>query len=91
MSRRSKSNLIPPEPVWTEPKTGPRSATCFCRVMDRRQKRREATPGLYSEDLPEYRPTIIQVRDEADIEEISEALRELHGLGKAVEVLLVVS
>ena len=48
MSKRSKSNLIPPEPVsaWIEPQRGPGSATCYCRVMDRREKAKEAREKL---------------------------------------------
>jgi hypothetical protein len=48
MSKRSKSNLVPPEPAasWIEPQRGPGSATCYCRVMDRREKAREARQML---------------------------------------------
>ena len=48
MSKRSKSNLVPPEPAasWIEPQSGPGSATCYCRVMDRREKAREARQRL---------------------------------------------
>lgn len=48
MSKRSKSNLVPPEPAasWIEPQRGPGSATCYCRVMDRREKAREARQRL---------------------------------------------
>ena len=48
MSKRSKSNLVPPieEPAWKEPQSGPGSATCYCRVMDRREKAKEAREKL---------------------------------------------
>ena len=44
--KRSKSGLIPPAPP-KEPDTGPGSATCFCRVMDRRGKSQDARQELY--------------------------------------------
>lgn len=46
--KRSKSNLVPPEPAasWIEPQRGPGSATCYCRAMDRREKAREARQRL---------------------------------------------
>lgn len=46
--KRSKSNLVPPveEPARKEPQSGPGSATCYCRVMDRREKAREARQRL---------------------------------------------
>lgn len=44
MKRRSKSNIVAPAP--TEPETGPGSATCYCRVQDRRMKAEEARQEL---------------------------------------------
>ena len=44
MKRRNKSNIVAPAP--TEPETGPGSATCYCRVMDRRVKAEEARQAL---------------------------------------------
>lgn len=47
--KRNKSGLIQPEPgpIWIEPDTGPRSATCFCRKMERRDKAIAARQELY--------------------------------------------
>jgi len=48
MTHRNKSGLAPAEekPAWIEPKFGPGSSTCFCRVVDRREKAREARQRL---------------------------------------------
>jgi hypothetical protein len=48
MSHRPKSNLISSEekPAWKEPSSGPGSACCFCRIMNRREKAREARQRL---------------------------------------------
>ena len=47
MTRRNKSNLAPA--AQAEPETGPGSATCFCRRMDRRAKAEEARQRLLAE------------------------------------------
>ena len=47
MTRRSKSNLAPA--IQAEPETGPGSATCFCRRMDRRARAEEARQRLLDE------------------------------------------
>lgn len=49
MPKRSKSNLaVDPAaaPAGKEPLSGPGSATCFCRVMNRRAMAREARQSL---------------------------------------------
>ena len=55
---RSKSNLIhpEPEPAWKEPQRGPGSATCFCRVMARRELAREASHRLQKAVCVEEEP-----------------------------------
>jgi hypothetical protein len=47
-SKRSKSGLLPPAEAAKarEPETGPGSATCFCRRMERRAKAEEARQAL---------------------------------------------
>lgn len=47
-SKRSKSGLLPPAEAAKarEPETGPGSATCFCRVQDRRARAEEARMAL---------------------------------------------
>ena len=58
---RSKSNLVPPEPVpaWIEPQRGPGSATCFCRVMARRELAREARQRLQKAKMVEEEPVYV--------------------------------
>ena len=58
---RSKSNLIPPEPepAGIEPQRGPGSAVCFCRVMDRREKAREARQRLQKAVAVEEEPVYV--------------------------------
>jgi hypothetical protein len=60
MSRRNKSGLADPveEPAWKEPQFGPGSATCFCRVMDRREKAREARQSLRKADAPQEKQSV---------------------------------
>ena len=55
MTRRNKSNLAPAAQV--EPETGPGSATCFCRRMDRRAKAEEARQRLLDEATGNISPT----------------------------------
>ena len=59
--KRSKSNLVPPEPAasWIEPQRGPGSATCFCRVMARREKAREAREMLQKAVEVEEEPVFV--------------------------------
>ena len=55
MTRRNKSNLAPANQA--EPETGPGSATCFCRRMDRRAKAEEARQRLLAEATGNISPT----------------------------------
>ena len=48
MARRNKSNLVASQGP-KEPETGPGSATCFCRRMERRMKAEEARQTLRAE------------------------------------------
>ena len=55
MTHRNKSNLAPA--AQAEPETGPGSATCFCRRMDRRAKAEEARQRLLDEATGNISPT----------------------------------
>lgn len=78
---RNKSNLAPKEPEITEPITGPGSAVCFCRVMDRRMKAEEARQALRGvaagqidpQDGPRFAD--FQISDSEALDEFYEAMR----------------
>ncbi len=88
---RSKCNLVKPEPlVAREPATGPGSAVCFCRVMARRELRREACPSLYPVPLEASDAAgMIPIEDAADLAMLQDALLALRARGLRFAVRVV--
>ena len=96
MARRNKSNLVVPQGP-KEPETGPGSATCFCRRMERRDMaekarqtlRAEAYGEISSSDGPKFAD--FQIISLESLDEFCEALREkvLAGLNYRVRVAVL--
>lgn len=88
--KRSKSGLLPLVEVAKakEPETGPGSATCFCRVQDRRARAEEARLALrgrtagqnVGQDGPKFHD--INLIDLGDLAALNEALRVTMQAGK---------
>lgn len=92
---RSKCNLVvPPAPgeeVLAEPVSGPGSATCYCRVMDRRMKRREALEAMHtSAEVSQMPASVFQVQDASDLAVLHSELLEARARGIRFEVLVLV-
>lgn len=80
MTHRSKSNLAPIS--LPDPETGPGSATCFCRRMDRRAKAEEARQRLLDEATGNISPidgpkfADFQIANAEALDEFYEAVSE---------------
>jgi hypothetical protein len=95
---RSKSGLLPPAEAAKakEPETGPGSATCFCRRMDRRSKALEAHQVLraghggqnVAQDGPKFADFIIG--GTIALDDLCEALREKVDSGTVYRVRVAV-
>ena len=96
--KRSKSGLLPPAEAAKarEPETGPGSATCFCRRMERRAKAEEARQRLRAEACGQITPSDgpkfadFQIGSIEALDEFYEAVREKVGAGAGYRILVAV-
>ena len=94
MSRRDKSGLAPQKP--TEPDTGPGSATCFCRRMERRMKAEEARQRLRAEACGQITPSDgpkfadFQIGSIEALDEFYEAVRARMSAGASYRIRVAV-
>ena len=93
MKRRSKSNLVLQKPAeLIEPETGPGSATCYCRVIDRRMQAEEARQALRerasgqitSQDSPKFCDIILM--DLGDLAAFYVAVKSTMKTGKKYRI-----
>jgi len=97
MAKRNKTNLAQlveaQKELPGEPASGPGSAACFCRVMDRRMRRKAAQEALQASAGTEANrapASIFQVQDASDLAVLHSELLEARAKGIRFEVLVFV-